>query len=196
MDSNSLTIFISTTLIGIVVPLALILLQFRANSSVSNKNILKYPSGLAVLAVFTIIGPIALTILGFFQEHDYDATKSIVFAIVASIAFFVMGSYLLLISLNFRFVFEKDYLTYKNMFGRIRKLLYSEITRVVVFYYPNCKPSYLCWIYVGRVRIELNSYMSNYNYFVDQILKVRLKQAKNPVVIEKKMKNQGKKNKP
>ena len=200
MGSDELTLFLSITLTGIAVPAVLMLIATNVDSEVSRRNILKNSKGLGVIAIIGFVFFSALLVMTVIQSRIPDSatanatTAAKIFGYVAFPVIYLIIISLFLMSYNFKFVFETDFFVYRNMFGITRKFSYSEITRVVKHYYPDCKPSNTCIIYVGKLRIELNMLMSNYNYFADEILKIRLKQAKNPVVIEKKIK--GEKNKP
>ncbi len=193
MGSDELTLFLSITLTGIAVPGILMLILLNADSAANENNVLRYSKGFDIIGIGGFVLFSALTVWCLIQDPTLSL-KLLILLCFGVVPMLSMAVWLILISCNFKIVFNKDSFVYTNLFRITKTISYSEITRVVRYHYPDCKSSYKCMIYLKHIRIETNMFMSNYNYFADEILKIRLKQAKNPVVIEKKIK--GEKNKP
>ena len=85
-------------------------------------------------------------------------------------------------TLNFKLVLEDDFIVYRNLFGFTKKIQYEEVSRIKT-YLDKSHNVIEYKIYIGKTRIVVGNFTTNFNDF-PKIMKRRLKKAKCNVKFE------------
>ena len=175
-------IFLSIFLTSFLVPIILSFVTWKSQSSKScSPYTFKYP---LFLVLFFLIGAfiiIALCIAAYSQKNEAQIELQIfIFSSCSILEFAEIWQFLK--TLNFKLVLEDDFIVYRNLFGFTKKIQYEEVSRIKT-YLDKSHNVIKYKIYIGKTRIVIENFATNFNDF-PKIMKRRLKKAKNNVKFE------------
>ena len=125
---------ISALLISISAPLILRIIIFKAESTkYSSTNIFKYPTFLTKFYLVGILFVSAIFIWAFL-DIDYQ-TRALLYIIMLCLFYFPLVTVTILLilrTLNFSLILDEEYMIYRNLFGKVKRIRYEEITKVKI----------------------------------------------------------------
>ena len=172
-------VFLSVFLTGILVPLILRFIGFKTQSSNSSSPYtFKYPK---FLAIFFLIGTIIIMAVDVWLCLSYnDEDWKIFVALFPFYALFAIAlAWQFLKALNYQLVLEEDYIVYRNILGIVKRIKYEDISKIKTFNDKSNNPIKY-GIYIGKKRVELDSFAMNFNDF-PKVMKKRLRKAQNNI---------------
>ena len=174
--------YITIILIHLIVPAVVsIPLLFRTETSHKNNTFVYSKLGVGV-GVFGIVAITAINILMLCVSNDTLSEK--MWLSVGFQSFNLLGVASILIGLNRKIELKKEEMLYRNFLGISRTYKYTDIEKMVFYYYKNSKIIEKVAIYSKKRRFEIDCYFHDFNEII-RILRVRIKTNKNCVVIEK-----------
>ncbi len=178
--------FFSMSLIFLVVPLILELVRARAALS-HDKDIMKYHRFIPISGAFGFIMFIALGLWALLQLLQGGYISNIVAGIVLIVVVFSIfcpaSLWLFIRGLNWKLILDKEQLIYRNMWGRVKRIDYQDITGIKTCYAKNSDIVEKYIIYFGTKKIVIDYLVTNFNAF-PQTMNKRLNKFKNKIKIE------------
>lgn len=169
-------------LIYTLVPLILGLIYAKNLTVEAESNVISYPAIVAVIGIGGCLMVIGAFIACVIQGLDQNIPAAI-FCCVSSSVLFILFLWLFLQSLNWKLIFEKDILVYKNFLGVTVKINYGEITRITAIYNRHSSQLEKYKIYVQKRCITVECLTKNFGNF-ERLIKRGLKRANNKIEIE------------
>ena len=179
VNTFSMDVFLTILLTSLFVPLILEFIVLKISSSkCSSLYAFRYPKYLLVIFVAGLITIIALFIWAYLSDYEPKLELGIFLFSFYSVFVFAIILQILKV-LNFQVELEEEFISYRNLFGIVRRIKYEEITTIKIFKDKSNNPIKYR-IYTCKKKVSIDNYMLNFHDF-KKIMKKRLRKAKNAV---------------
>ena len=183
MESYHITMILINLIVPFVVSIPLIFRKEMPHKS----NVFVYTKFMAGVGIFGIIVFDTINILLVCLTDDSLADK-IGYTLVFQ-TFNLLGVYLILVSFNSKVELYKEDMIFTNFLRISKKFNYHDIEKVVFYYFKNSKNIEKVAIYCKKKKIVIDCYFIDFDEIV-RILRRRIKQNRNCIVIEKNKKEE------
>ena len=183
MNSYHITFILINLIVPFVVSIPLI---FRKEVP-HNSNVFVYTKFMAGVGIFGIIVFDTINILSVCLTDDSLADK-IGYTLMFQ-TFNLVGVYLILAGFNLKVELYKEEMIYTNLFRISKKYNYNDIEKIVFYYFKNSKNVEKVAIYCKNKRVVIDYFFIGFDEIV-RILRRRIKQNRNCIVIEKNKKEE------
>lgn len=183
MNSYHITFILINLIVPFVVSIPLI---FRKEMP-HNSNVFVYTKFMAGVGIFGIIVFDTINILLVCLTDDSLANK-IGYTLMFQ-TFNLLGVYLVLASFNLKVELYKEEMIYTNLLRISKKYNYHDIEKVVFYYFKNSKNVEKVAIYCKNKRVVIDYFFIGFDEIV-RILRRKIKQNRNCIVIEKNKKEE------
>ena len=183
MNSYHITFILINIIVPFVVSIPLIFRKEMPHKS----NVFVYTKFMAGVGIFGIIVFDTINILLVCLTDDSLADK-IGYTLVFQ-TFNLLGVYLILASFNLKVELYKEEMIYTNLLRISKKYNYHDIEKVVFYYFKNSKNVEKVAIYCKNKRVVIDYFFIGFDEIV-RILRRKIKQSRNCIVIEKNKKEE------
>jgi len=183
MNSFPVTIILINLIVPFITAIPLIFQKDTQHKS----NVFVYTKFMAGGGIFCIIFFETINILSVCLTDDSLADK-IGYTLVFQ-TFNLLGAYLILVSFNSKVELYKEDMIFTNFLRISKKYNYHDIEKVVFYYFKNSKNIEKVAIYCKKKKIVIDCYFIDFDEIV-RILRRRIKQNRNCIVIEKNKKEE------
>ena len=180
MDTDIIKYIITSGLIAVLVPIALIYFKIHAKEPMSD-NTFRQSKKMLVFSLFGFLIVLSAAIVATFGLDSLGWPWLIIVIFYYCFALCVL--WLFLSALNYRLILDEDCLTYINFLNVKRQYNYREITRVIGYYNKNNNTLEKYIICIGEKKIEINHFYGDLNVFLT-LIKKRLKKSGSRLKIE------------
>ena len=183
MESYHITMILINLIVPFVVSIPLIFRKEMPHKS----NVFVYTKFMAGGGIFCIIFFETINILSVCLTDDSLADK-IGYTLVFQ-TFNLLGAYLILVSFNSKVELYKEDMIFTNFLRISKKFNYHDIEKVVFYYFKNSKNIEKVAIYCKNKRVVIDYFFIGFDEIV-RILRRKIKQNRNCIVIEKNKKEE------
>lgn len=173
---------ITTILINLIVPFVVSIPLIFRKEMPHKSNVFVYTKFMAGVGILGIIVFDTINILSVCLTDDSLADK-IGYTLMFQ-TFNLLGVYLILVSFNSKVELYKEDMIFTNFLRISKKFNYHDIEKVVFYYFKNSKNIEKVAIYCKKKKIVIDCYFIDFDEIV-RILRRRIKQNRNCIVIEK-----------